>query len=118
MSGLEWSFKGAPLPIPGLTVLGCKYEGWQDAAKTKPRFSFELLTRKRVGDLCGERHPSANEVSWYSANFSCSHGAEWPNRLVCWAYLEAPTCAVRGVCPMPATSGDGPNPYYQTLGCR
>lgn len=117
MSNLEWSFKGAPPPIPGHTVLGCKHEGWSDREKTQPIFSFELLQRCRVGGLCGERHPNAQQVSWYNAAFSNSYGEEWPSRLVCWAYLEAPSCAVDAVSTAPPV-GLGPggeNPYEQTL---
>jgi hypothetical protein len=114
MSDLEWHFQGAPLPSPGQVVLGCKFEGWRDREHKEPLFSFELLRRCRVGSICGERRPDAEQVSWYNAVFSSAYGQEWPSRLVCWSYLEAPQCAVRAKVPEPKAVPDGPSPAAES----
>lgn len=89
---LEWRSK-SELPEVGRTVLACILAGTS--------LDFDLLQRRRVGDLCGKEHPNADAVVWYnrsySRSYSTSYGAEGPSCMVCWAYVEAPTAWLEAV---------------------
>lgn len=37
------------------------------------RPEMELCVRKRIGDLCGEGHPNASEVTWYAHHFRAAY---------------------------------------------
>lgn len=41
--------------------------------ETKPKWSLlDAIVVDRVGDICGEKHPDANRLTWYGSNYQSS----------------------------------------------